>query len=94
MKPFILQMDTSEVGLGSVLYQKVKGEELPILYVSRKLLPREVKYLMIEKEALALKRAIEALWYYLLGNSFLLITDHTPLWWLISMKVMRWYFSL
>uniref|UniRef100_K7EYA7 Gypsy retrotransposon integrase-like protein 1 n=1 Tax=Pelodiscus sinensis TaxID=13735 RepID=K7EYA7_PELSI len=98
-RPFILQTDASEVGLGAVLAQEVEGGEHPILYLSRKLFDREKNYATIEKEALAVKWAIEALRYYLLGDRFLLITDHAPLKWIQSMKetnarIMRWYLAL
>ncbi|CAM5100675.1 unnamed protein product [Eretmochelys imbricata] len=66
-KEFILQTDASEVGLGAVLSQMVGDEEHPILYLSRKLLPREQKYAVVERECLAVKWAMEILRYYLLG---------------------------
>ena len=48
-KEFFLQTDASEVGLGAVLSQYVGGEEHPVLYLSRKLLPREQRYATVEK---------------------------------------------
>ncbi|CAM4650283.1 unnamed protein product [Lepidochelys kempii] len=48
-KEFILQTDASEEGLGAVLSQMVGDEEHSILYLSRKLLPREQKYAMVER---------------------------------------------
>ncbi|CAM4619121.1 unnamed protein product [Caretta caretta] len=66
-KEFILQTDASEVGLGAVLSQMVGDEVHPILYLSRKLLPREQKYAVVERECLAVKWAMETLRYYLLG---------------------------
>uniref|UniRef100_K7GIQ8 Reverse transcriptase RNase H-like domain-containing protein n=1 Tax=Pelodiscus sinensis TaxID=13735 RepID=K7GIQ8_PELSI len=91
--------DASAVGLGAVLTQDTSGEEHPVLYLSRKLFPREQAYATIEKEALAVKWALETLRYYLLGNPFKLVTDHAPLRWLQSMKesnsrIMRWYLAL
>ncbi|CAM4714329.1 unnamed protein product [Lepidochelys kempii] len=66
-KEFILQTDASEVGLGAVLSQMVGDEEHPIPYLSRKLLLREQKYAVVERECLAVKCAMETLRYYLLG---------------------------
>ncbi|XP_049323293.1 zinc finger and SCAN domain-containing protein 12 [Astyanax mexicanus] len=78
-KPFTVQVDASAVGIGAVLVQGVKGEERPVLYLSRKLLPREMRYSTVEKEALAIKWALESLQYYLLGREFILETDQRSL---------------
>ncbi|KAG6936028.1 hypothetical protein G0U57_013542, partial [Chelydra serpentina] len=85
-KGFLLQTDASEVGLGAVLSQDVDGQDHPVSYISRKLFPREKNYVVVEKEALAVKWACDALQYYLLGNPFILVTDHAPLQWLNRMK--------
>lgn len=96
---FVVQVDASEVGLGAVLAQREVEAEQPILYLSRKLLPRESRYSVIEKEGLAIKWALESLKYYLLGREFDLETDHRALTWINSMKdhnsrLTRWYLSL
>ncbi|KAG6936602.1 hypothetical protein G0U57_011985, partial [Chelydra serpentina] len=98
-REFIVQTDASGIGLGAVLSQEVDGEEHPIVYLSRKLFPRERNYSVIEKEALAVKWAVDALRYYVLGAPFILVTDHAPLKWLNKMKdtngrLMRWYLAL
>ena len=99
-KEFRLQTDASEHGLGAVLSQKDEdGLEHPVVYISRKLLPRERNYATIEKECLAIKWSIEALRVYLLGKKFILQTDHNPLKWLGKMKdqngrLSRWSLSL
>ena len=60
-KELRLQTDVSEYGVGAVLSQEDDaGDEHPIAYFSRKLLPREQKYATIEKECLAIKLACEA----------------------------------
>eukprot|EP00731_Ephydatia_muelleri_P002194 Em0001g2194a len=61
-RPFILQTDASERGVGAVLSQRSaeQGEEHPIAFFSRKLLPREEKYSTIEKECLAIKLAMHS----------------------------------
>lgn len=57
-KEFILQTDASDVGLGAVLLQIVNGVAHPVLYLRRKLFPREKASSMIEKEVLAVNWAI------------------------------------
>ena len=98
-KPLVVQTDASETGVGAVLSQLQEGEEHPIIYISRKLLPREKKYSTIEKECLAIKWALEVLKYYLLGRHFTLVTDHAPLVWMsrnkeTNARVTRWFLSL
>ncbi|XP_061119601.1 uncharacterized protein LOC133142388 [Conger conger] len=56
-KPFVLQTDASEVGLGAVLSQIQDGVEHPVTYISRKLLSHERNYATVEKECLAIKWA-------------------------------------
>ena len=52
--PFTLFTDASDRRLGAVLAQVRDGVKYPVLYLSRKLSPREQKYAVIEKEALAI----------------------------------------
>ena len=93
--PFTLFTDASDWGLGAVLAQVKEGVEFPVLYLSRKLTPREQRYAVIEKEALAIKWATHCLRYYLQGIPFTLVTDHAPLQWLNCMEtnpqLTRWY---
>ncbi|XP_073721145.1 uncharacterized protein [Misgurnus anguillicaudatus] len=98
-KPFILQTDASELGLGAVLLQEQNGIRHPVLYLSRKLFPRETRYSVVEKECLALKWALDSLKYYLLGRDFLIESDHKALKWLHEMKdtnsrLTRWFLSI
>ena len=87
-RPFILQTDASERGVGAVLSQRSaeQGEEHPIAFFSRKLLPREEKYSTIEKECLAIKLAMHAFRTYLVGRHFTVETDHGSLVWLDKLK--------
>ena len=65
---FSLQTDASEQGVGAVLSQKTEdGQENPVAYWSRRLLPQEKRYSTIAKECLAIKLAVGAFRMYLLG---------------------------
>jgi len=97
--PFTVQTDASGVGLGAVLLQGEAEDLLPVQYISRKLFPRERRYSTVEKEALAIKWALDTLKYYLIGKEFILETDHRALQWIHRMKdtnarITRWYLSL
>ncbi|CAM4703830.1 unnamed protein product [Caretta caretta] len=95
-KPFVVFTDASDTGLGAVLMQEdEKGERHPIVYLSKKLLPREQHYAAIEKECLAMVWALKKLQPYLFGRHFTVYTDHSPLTWLHQMKganakLLRW----
>ena len=86
-KPFILQTDASNRGVGAVLSQPdADGSDRPVAYFSRKLLPREERYSTIEKECLAIKLGVQAFQVYLIGRTFTIQTDHRSLAWLDRMK--------
>ena len=79
--------------------QEHNGVKHPVCYASRKLLPRECPYAVIEKECLVLVWAISKFHIYLYGREFILDTDHHPLSYLATSKlnngrVMRWALSL
>ena len=99
-RTFILQTDASNRGIGAVLSQcDEAGDEHPVAYFSRKLLPREQRYSTVEKECLAIKLSIEAFKVYLLGKPFQIQTDHRALVWLDQLKeknarLTRWSLSL
>ena len=94
-KPFWLQTDASDTGIGAALLQDDNDEKFPISYASKKLLPRERAYSVIERECLALVWGIKKYQTYLYGKEFILQTDHQPLVYLNQCKVtnsriMRW----
>ena len=86
-KTFILQTDTSNYGIGAVLSQTDgEGLDYPVTYFSCKLLNREQKYSTVEKECIAIKRAVKVFEMYLLGPPFIIQTDHQTLQWLSNVK--------
>ena len=94
-KEFVLRTDASNVGIGAVLLQYQDGELLPVAYASRKLLPRQQRYPVIELECLAIVWAVDRYKAYLFGRPFVLQTDHRALAYLNSAthtndRVMRW----
>ena len=99
-KPFILKSDASDIGIREVLLQEIEGEgKLPIAYASKKLLPWERNYSVIEKECLAIIWAIEKFRKYLFGGEFILECDHKPLSFMqtakaLNPRIMRWTLKL
>ncbi|GFW03201.1 retrovirus-related Pol polyprotein from transposon 17.6 [Trichonephila clavipes] len=82
-KPFIIQCDASNLGIGVVLSQVCENEEHPIMFLSKKLSLAEQKYSTTEKECAAIIFAVQKLKCYLDGHQKIVIqTDHNPLVWL------------
>ena len=97
-KPFTLQVDASNEGLGAV-FCKTNKVRSPVAYASRKLKPSEKSYTVIEKECLALVWAVQKFHRYLYGTAFTVETDHQPLSYLNKAKLtnsrlMRWALAL
>ena len=98
-KEFILQTEASETGIGAVLLQEYGEYRFPVYYASKKLLDKERRYSVIEKECLAIVWAVQKFQNYLYGREFALETDHRPLIYLNKTKVanarlMRWALAL
>ena len=99
-KPFVLQTDASDRGVGAVLSQRNEaGDDNPIAFFSKKLQPREERYSTIEKECLAIKLAMQAFRTYLIGRHFTVETDHRSLVWMDKLKdsnsrLTRWSLSM
>ena len=86
-RPFWLFTDASNVGIGAVLAQKDDDEkEYVISYASRSLQPAEKNYSVTEKECLAIIWATKEWRHYLIGALFHIVTDHSPLRWLMEVK--------
>ena len=98
-RPFVIQTDASGVGLGCVLMQNYESINHPIAYASRKLLERERRYSVEERECLAIMWGIEKFDRYLFGKEFVIETDHCGLQYMKegrmkNARVMRWSLAL
>lgn len=92
-KPFIVEVDASNDGLGAVLSQEQDGQVRPIAYASRALRGAERNmdnYSSRKLELLALKWAVtEKFREYLLSSTFTVLTDNNPLTYLQSKSKLR-----
>ncbi len=75
------------------------GDEHPIAYGTRKLLPRETKYSVIEHEGLAIVEGVKHFRVYLEGVPFRIEPDHNPLTQISQLKdshgcIARWILAL
>ena len=88
-EPFILETDSSEFGLGAVLYQIQDGKRRIIAYGSRGLRRGETNkanYSSKKLELLALKWATEHFRDWLIGSHFTVYTDNNPLTYILQKK--------
>ena len=90
-----MRTDASEKGVGGELLQEYGDSLFPVAYVSKKLLDRERRYSVIERECLAIVFAIRKFEKYLYGKEFTLQTDHQPLAYIQrcqvdNSRIMRW----
>ena len=82
IKPFVLQTDASNHGLGAMLTQPHDDKERMIAYASRSLSSAKRNYSATEKECLAVKWGIWKMRDYLEDYHFTVLTDHQSLKWL------------
>ena len=53
-KPFALQVDASDLGIGLIVLQEENGKKVPVAYASRKLKQSERSHAVIVKRVLSL----------------------------------------
>lgn len=85
-KPFIIQTDASDLGMGGILVQGEGSEERVIAYTSAKFSNAQRNYQTTERECLAVITAIEKFRPYIDGVKFTVVTDHASLQWLRNVK--------
>ena len=92
-KPFIVEVDASNDGLGAVLSQEQNRKVRPIAYASRALRGAErnmENYSSRKLELLALKWAVtEKFREYLISSAFTVLTDNNPLTYLQSKSKLK-----
>lgn len=95
-KPLILYTAALEESLGALLAQvNEEGKENALYYLSRRLLPTEMKYPPQERHCLALVFAAQKLRHYMLSHKIQLISNVNPLQYLmtrptLSGRLARW----
>lgn len=99
-RPCTVLCDASLTGIGAVLKQRgCDGKDHPVAYHSRKIQKHEANYTVTELECLAIIDAVDKWHCYLHGNPFTVVTDHSALQWLKTMKnptgrLFRWSLKL
>jgi hypothetical protein len=86
-RPFTLDCDASNEGLGAVLSQVGDdGSERPVAYHARAFSKTEKRYCVTRRELLACVGSIKHFHHYLMGAPFVVRTDHNSLTWLCHFR--------
>ena len=94
-REFIVTTDASNFAVGAVLSQVWDDGERPVGYESRKMNVAKVNYATHERELLVVIHALRTWRHYLLGNHFIVVTNHNLLKYLqtqptLSRRQARW----
>lgn len=97
--PFIIQTDSSDIGIGAVLLQEQDKVRYPVWFYSRVLNDAERNYSVSEKECLAVIQSIKKFKGFIEYSHFTVETDHQALCWLMKIKeptgrLARWALEL
>ena len=84
--PFILHTDASTYAIGVILAQVQDGMECIIECWARLLKGAELNYSVSEKECLGVIFGCKKCRVYLIGTTFIIVTDHYALLWLMTLK--------
>ena len=77
--PLAIFTDASDVAIGAVLQQKIRGDWQPLGFFSKKLSTAEVKYGAYDRELLAMYKSVKHFRHMVEGRTFTIYTDHKPL---------------
>jgi hypothetical protein len=96
---YILTTDASNIGVGAVLSQIQDNKEVIISFYSAIHNKAQKNYSTTDQELLAVISAMDHFRYFLLGNNFILKTDHMALLYLLrtrnfKSRLMRWALRL
>src|SRR5437867_1025123 len=96
---FLLQTDASDYAVGGILIQQRNAERWVIAYYSHQLNKAERRYSTVERECLALVKALKHYRYYLIGRKVYVESDHKPLAWIKTSvsknnRLQRWAVAL
>src|SRR5438445_12717539 len=91
----IMKCDSSDLGVGGCLVQKIDGKERPIAFVSKLLKRSERAARLYEKEAYAIIFSYRKFRQYIEGHEFTIVTDNRAVRYIEHMeerkpKIMRW----
>jgi hypothetical protein len=79
-RDYFLYLAASDYTIGMVLIQEDDAnDEHVIYYLSRSLMPTEIKYLHVEKLVVATVQAIQRFWYYILSCKTTVISHCNPI---------------
>lgn len=82
-KPFTIECDVSNHGIGAVLSQ----DHHPIEFLSKPLAPKHQALSVYDKEMLAVVFAVQKWWPYLIGHLFKILTDHQTLKYFLDQRI-------
>ena len=84
--PYTLTTDASLFGIGAIISQRQQWVERVIAYARKTLSKSQRNYSATKRELFAIVYFTQHFRNYLLGQNFLIVTDHRALTWLYSFK--------